>query len=67
MFKNLKIELVKANTNQTELAEKIGMSYSSFYNKMQGKTEFTRADMIRIKDTLQSDLTLDELFKKEGT
>jgi DNA-binding Xre family transcriptional regulator len=65
MFKNLKVELLKKDMNQTILAEEIGMSYSSFYNKMIGKTDFTRSEMVRIKEKLGTDLTLDELFQKE--
>lgn len=65
MFDNLKIEILRAKTNQGELAKAIGISYNAFNNKMNGKTEFRRSEMLAIKKELGSRKPLEELFSKE--
>jgi DNA-binding XRE family transcriptional regulator len=65
MFNNLKIEMLRARMNQGELAKAIGISYNAFNNKMNGKTEFTRSEMLAIKKELGSRKPLEELFDKE--
>lgn len=65
MFDNLKIEILRAKTNQGELAKAIGISYNAFNNKMNGKTEFRRSEMLAIKKELGSRKPLEELFNKE--
>lgn len=65
MFNNLKIEMLRANTNQGELAKAIGISYNALSNKLRGKTEFTRSEMLAIKKELGSRKPLEELFNKE--
>lgn len=65
MFDTLKIEILRAKTNQGELAKAIGISYNAFNNKMNGKTEFKRSEMLAIKKELGSRKPLEELFNKE--
>jgi DNA-binding XRE family transcriptional regulator len=65
MFNNLKIEMLRAKTNQGELAKAIGISYNALSNKLRGKTEFRMSEMLAIKKELGSRKPLEELFDKE--
>jgi DNA-binding XRE family transcriptional regulator len=65
MFNNLKIEMLRANTNQGELAKAIGISRNALSTKMRGKTEFRMSEMLAIKKELGSRKPLEELFDKE--
>ncbi|MEL7655886.1 MAG: hypothetical protein AAGU75_08260 [Bacillota bacterium] len=62
MFRNLKAEMARKGLIAKELAEKIHISKESMTNKMCGKTEFTRKEMIDIKNTEFPSCTLDYLF-----
>lgn len=68
IFINLEAELLRAKLTKAELAAKIGISIGSMSSKFTGKTEFNLAEMVRIKQILESytdrELTLDELFKR---
>lgn len=68
IFINLEAELLRAKLTKAELAAKMGISIGSMSSKFTGKTEFNLAEMVRIKQILESytdrELTLDELFKK---
>jgi DNA-binding XRE family transcriptional regulator len=65
MFNNLKIEMLRAKTNQGELAKAIGISRNALSTKMRGKTEFRMSEMLAIKKELGSRKPLEELFDKE--
>jgi DNA-binding XRE family transcriptional regulator len=64
MFNNLKIEMLRAKTNQGELAKAIGISRNALSTKMRGKTEFRMSEMLAIKKELGSRKPLEELFDK---
>ncbi|HUM44362.1 MAG TPA: helix-turn-helix transcriptional regulator [Fervidobacterium sp.] len=63
MFPNLKAEMARNNIKSMTLAEILGISYDSVINKINGKTDFTRSEIFKIRDTLFPDLSLDYLFK----
>jgi plasmid maintenance system antidote protein VapI len=65
MFENLKVEMIKTRKDRKALAKKIGISYNAFNNKLNGKSEFTRREMLQIKKELGSEQTLEELFQEE--
>lgn len=62
MFRELKGEIAKAGMSQKELASKAEMSYSTFLDKINGRTSFTFDECVRIKKELHSELPLERLF-----
>lgn len=62
MFKNLNAEIVRNGLNRKKLAEKIGMSTSTLYRKMNGKVEFRFNDIQKIVNTLNPELKIEYLF-----
>lgn len=65
MYKNLKKEMKKRHANQGVIAKMLGVSQQSLSGKMTGKHEFKLTEMQYIKQILNSELPLDELFKYE--
>lgn len=64
MYKNLEIELLKADVSRRELAKELGITYGTMGTKMRGTADFTRTECFKIKEFLNSELTIDELFKR---
>ena len=59
----LQAEIAKKGLSIPRLAEKIGISKKAFYEKLSGKTEFKRNEILSIKETLGiSDERLLEIF-----
>lgn len=63
MFPNLKAEMARKNIKCAAVAEILNLSYDSVINKLNGKTDFTRAEVFKIRDTYFPSLSLDYLFK----
>lgn len=61
MYYRLKAEATFKGITLKELAEKIGMPYQSFLRKMKIQS-FTLAEAFSIKEALNTDLLLEELF-----
>jgi DNA-binding Xre family transcriptional regulator len=63
MFINLYKEMAAHNRmSAAELARRLGLSQKSISYKLNGKTEFTRAEMVKIKNIFGGK-SLDELFE----
>lgn len=69
MFKNLRAEMGREMINGCDLAKVVGITPKSFSQKMVGKTEFTRSEMMKIKKyfivQFKNELTLEYLFDLE--
>lgn len=63
MFRNLSAEMVREGLTQVILARTLGKSVSSVRNKCAGRTEFTRREMVTLRDTHFPELTLGYLFE----
>lgn len=67
MFTNLKKEMVDAQISKRELANKIGVSYNTFRDKIRGRTDWKISEMLDIQKTLgeitQNQKSIDYLFK----
>lgn len=63
LFPNLIAEMARIGINKSELAQIIGISVSSIYSKLNGKTNFTLEDMEKISARFQ--MSLDYLFTKD--
>lgn len=62
MIHNLIAEMAIKKITQKELSEVTGIKQRTLSDKLRGRTEFTLAEMIVIRDTCFPDLTLDYLF-----
>lgn len=63
MFPNLKAEMARKDIKYSKIAEILGISYASVANKINGKTDFTRSEIFKIRDTLFPDMPLEYLFE----
>ncbi len=65
-FKNISVELLKANINVKTVAVEMGISTQALYKKLNGETNIKLKDMNTIREILQKytgkHLTLEYLF-----
>lgn len=61
---NINAEMVRRRLRKPEVAAALGISERTFRNKLQGKTEFTFAEVQAVRDTFFPDLSLEYLFEK---
>lgn len=67
VYKNLRYELKTKDVTLTELHKRTGIPISTLSEGMNGRTDGFRFDQaVKIKAALESDLSLEELFEKEG-
>lgn len=64
MFKNLRAEMVRKDIDVPKLAELIEMKVSALYSRLNGSTQLTFADAVRIKQALGVEMPLEELFEE---
>jgi DNA-binding XRE family transcriptional regulator len=64
MYRNLKGEIIKANLTIAKLAIKIGVTEKTLRNKINGETEFSWSEVLKIRKIVAPHLTLEELFEK---
>lgn len=62
MFSNLLAEMARNQYTGKDMSRAVGMEYGSWRNKMVGRTEFTRSEMLKIRNKVFPDMTLDYLF-----
>lgn len=65
MYPNLLAELARRKMTYKEMATKLGMTTSSFSQKVNGKSGFSLKDAKRIKAILATDESLEYLFTEE--
>lgn len=63
MFPNLKAEMARKNIKPIDISKLLKVTYDTAINKLSGKTEFTRAEIFKIRKELFPDLTLEYLFE----
>lgn len=63
VFKNLRAEMARQGLTNIQVAKAIEVSEKTFRNKMYGRTEFTRSEMLKIQKSFFPNLTLDYLFE----
>lgn len=64
MYNNLRAEMTRRNVNAKEIAKKLGKTEGTISSKITGKTDFTLDEARQIKEILNVDTSLDELFLK---
>lgn len=63
MYPNLRAEMARINLRPAVIAEALNISYDSVINKINGKTDFTRSEIFKIRNKFFPDLTLEYLFE----
>lgn len=65
MFPNLRAEIARLDISSKQLAKDLGMAYDSLNNKLNGRTEFTRLEMFKLKKSFFPYCSVDYLFTEE--
>lgn len=63
MFRVLRGEMVKADLTIIRLAEELEISEKSLRNKLNGTTEFSWSEVLKIRKIVAPTMSLEELFK----
>lgn len=64
MYPNLRAEMARLSIGGNTISTKIGISNKAFSNKMVGKSEFTLAEIMKIKNSYFKDLSVEYLFQR---
>lgn len=64
-FPNLVGEMAKRGISSADLAKAINKTTGTFSAKLNGKYEFTLIEAFKVKQRLQTPLSIDDLFSKE--
>lgn len=62
MFPNLKAEMARSGVDGKTIATSIGITPRTFSNKLCGKSEFTRSEMMKIQSGFFNGLSIEYLF-----
>jgi len=65
MHRNLMGEMVKRNISNKDLAMKIGITERSLRNKILEITSFTWIEVLKAREIVSPEMSLEELFKSE--
>jgi DNA-binding XRE family transcriptional regulator len=64
MYPNLRAGMARKNVTQVQLADFLGIRTATLSEKMSGKYPFTFDECLKIKEFLNVDMPVEELFKK---
>lgn len=64
MYLELLGELIKKGITKKALAERIGITEKTLFNKLNGRSDFTFSEVKRIRDIVSPGQSLDKLFEK---
>lgn len=65
MYRLLESRLANKGISEKQLAEGIHMTYGTILSKMAGKSKFTLDEAILIKEYLEEEISVEELFGEE--
>lgn len=65
MYRFLRAEMVKSNIPMYKLAQQIGVTEKTLRNKLNGKTDFTWQEALKIRRIVNPKMELEELFQTE--
>ncbi|MCI7182336.1 MAG: helix-turn-helix domain-containing protein [Clostridiaceae bacterium] len=69
MYRNLDAEMARVKITQAHLARELGITPTTLSLKLNGKSNLSLKECVRIKRILRTDLSIDYLFaedEKEG-
>ena len=64
IYRKLAARMALLGVKKTEVARRLGMSYSSLHNKLCGATEFTLSEVLEIKELLCLTSPIEDAFEK---
>ena len=64
VYRKLAARMALLGVKKTEVARRLGMSYSSLHNKLRGTTEFTLSEVLTLKDLLCLSTPIEDAFEK---
>lgn len=62
MYSFLRGEMIKAGITVLSLSEKIGVSEKTLRNKLKGETDFTWLEALNIRNIVNPQMEMEELF-----
>lgn len=65
MYSFLRGEMIKANITITSLAQKIGVTEKTMRNKINGDTDFTWTEALKVRDIVNPSLKMEKLFQAD--
>lgn len=65
MYKELEAKIAYRGISKKQIAEGINMNYNTLLSKMGGKSKFTLDEAVTIKDYLEEETTIEELFRED--
>ena len=63
MYSFLRGEMIKANITITSLAKKIGVTEKTMRNKINGDTDFTWTEALKVRSIVNPSLEMEKLFQ----
>ncbi len=66
IYLRLMAEMYLRGVSSQMLAERIGVHYATLRRKLRGQAPLLLAEALQIKEALNCDFPLEELFKKRG-
>jgi len=66
MYRALEAKIAYRGISKKQLAEALDMNYNTLLPKMSGKSKFTLDEAVTIKQYLEEELSIEELFKNEN-
>lgn len=67
MFPNVRAKLGYRNMTRLDLSDATGIKYQTLNAKLNGDSELTLADAVKIKRALKTDMPLEDLFDPNAT
>lgn len=64
MFRNIETEIFMKQISKRDIADRLGITYNTLLLKLSGKATFTLDEAMLLKDILQSNLSIEELFSR---
>lgn len=65
MYNNVKAELARKNMTIVDLSNKTGIRYQTLADKIRGDSILTVDEAMKIKEALDVDMPLEELFSQQ--
>ena len=65
MYRFLRAEMVKSNIPVYKLAQEIGVAEKTLRNKLNGETDFTWQEALKVRRIVNPEMELEELFQTE--
>lgn len=66
MYRNLEAEMARAGVTQAQLAKELGITPTTLSFKLNGKSNLSLRECVKIKHFLNSHETVDYLFAEDG-